>query len=125
MRFPNQRLAQLFMMLQNETLPQDELAQRLSVSTRTVRADITALNALLESHGAQFILNRGSGYQLKIDDASRYQTLQAERPRTLRIPPQRSGTGTASSAAFSDVGLFHQAGGSGGRVVCQSRHVAK
>lgn len=44
---------------------------------------------MLESHGAQFILNRGSGYQLKIDDASRYQTLQAERPRTLRIP--RSG----------------------------------
>lgn len=89
MRFPNQRLAQLFMMLQNETLPQDELAQRLSVSTRTVRADITALNALLENHGAQFILSRGNGYQLKIDDASRYQTLQAERPRTLRIP--RSG----------------------------------
>ena len=43
MRFPNQRLAQLFSLLQNETLPQDELAQRLSVSTRTVRADITAL----------------------------------------------------------------------------------
>jgi transcriptional antiterminator len=76
-------------MLQNETLPQDELAQRLSVSTRTVRADITALNALLESHGAQFILSRGNGYQLKIDDATRYATLQAERPRTLRIP--RSG----------------------------------
>ncbi|SCC30760.1 BglG family transcription antiterminator [Kosakonia oryziphila] len=89
MRFPNQRLAQLFMMLQNETLPQDELAQRLSVSTRTVRADITALNALLEHHGAQFILTRGSGYQLKIDDATRYQTLQAARPRLLRIP--RSG----------------------------------
>ena len=46
MRFPNQRLAQLFTLLQNETLPQEELAQRLSVSTRTVRADITALNAL-------------------------------------------------------------------------------
>ncbi|SQC39751.1 BglB-family transcriptional antiterminator [Klebsiella pneumoniae] len=43
MRFPNQRLAQLFTLLRNETLPQDELAQRLSVSTRTVRADITAL----------------------------------------------------------------------------------
>ncbi|MFR0093567.1 hypothetical protein ACLHY5_28635, partial [Klebsiella pneumoniae] len=26
MRFPNQRLAQLFDLLQNETLPQDELA---------------------------------------------------------------------------------------------------
>nr|WP_318379514.1 BglG family transcription antiterminator [uncultured Enterobacter sp.] len=89
MRFPNQRLAQLFDMLQNETLPQDELAQRLSVSTRTVRADITALNALLASHGAQFILSRGNGYQLKIDDATRFNSLQTDRPRALRIP--RSG----------------------------------
>ncbi len=31
MRFPHQRLAQLFTLLQNETLPQEELAQRLSV----------------------------------------------------------------------------------------------
>lgn len=66
MRFPNQRLAQLFDMLQNEALPQDELAQRLSVSTRTVRADITALNALLTQYGAQFVLSRGNGYQLKL-----------------------------------------------------------
>lgn len=86
MRFPNQRLAQLFDLLQNETLPQDELAQRLSVSTRTVRADITALNALLASHGAQFILSRGNGYQLKIDDAARYHSLQNSRPRALRVP---------------------------------------
>jgi transcriptional antiterminator len=40
--------------LQNETLPQDELAQRLSVSTRTVRADITALNALLAPRRAVY-----------------------------------------------------------------------
>jgi len=88
-RFPNQRLAQLFDMLQNEPLPQDELAQRLAVSTRTVRADITALNALLAQHGAQFILSRGSGYQLKIDDPGRYHTLKTTQPRALRIP--RSG----------------------------------
>lgn len=86
MRFPNQRLAQLFDLLQNETLPQDELAQRLAVSTRTVRADITALNALLANHGAQFILSRGNGYQLKIDDEARYQSLQESRPSALRIP---------------------------------------
>lgn len=85
-RFPNQRLAQLFDMLQNETLPQDELAQRLSVSTRTVRADITALNALLAQHGAQFVLSRGNGYQLHIDDPARYQSLQDSRPRALRVP---------------------------------------
>lgn len=86
MRFPNQRLAQLFEMLQNETLPQDELAQRLSVSTRTVRADITALNALLAERGAQLVLTRGSGYQLRIDDPERYQAVQAARPGALRIP---------------------------------------
>jgi len=85
-RFPNQRLAQLFEMLQNETLPQDELAQRLSVSTRTVRADITALNALLAQHGAQFILSRGNGYQLRVDDPTLFQSILDARPRTLRIP---------------------------------------
>jgi len=73
-------------MLQNETLPQDELAQRLSVSTRTVRADITALNALLTQHGAQFVLSRGNGYQLRIDDSASYQTLQTQQPNVLRIP---------------------------------------
>ena len=35
MRFPNQRLAQLFTLLRNETLPQDELAQRLSANHPT------------------------------------------------------------------------------------------
>ena len=86
MRFPNQRLAQLFTLLQNETLPQEELAQRLSVSTRTVRADITALNALLQHYGAQFILTRGSGYQLVIHDSSRYQTLEESAPKAQHIP---------------------------------------
>lgn len=86
MRFPNQRLAQLFELLQNETLPQDELARRLGVSTRTVRTDITALNALLLPHGAQFLLNRGAGYQLKIDDAERYAALCDTPSRALRTP---------------------------------------
>ena len=86
MRFPNQRLAQLFTLLQNETLPQEELAQRLSVSTRTVRADITALNALLQHYGAQCILTRGSGYQLVIHDSSRYQTLEESAPKAQHIP---------------------------------------
>ncbi len=89
MRFPNQRLAQLFTLLRNETLPQDELAQRLSVSTRTVRADITALNTLLAQYGAQFILNRGSGYQLKIDNPTSFRRWRRPRRRrsTCRVPP--------------------------------------
>lgn len=86
MRFPNPRLAQLFTLLQNETLPQDELAQRLSVSTRTVRADITALNELLLHYGAQFTLSRGSGYQLVINDPLRYQALEESAPKAQHIP---------------------------------------
>lgn len=86
MRFPNLRLAQLFEMLQNETLPQDELARRLSVSTRTVRTDITALNALMAGHGAQFVLSRGEGYQLNIADRDLYQSLVQQPSRQLRIP---------------------------------------
>lgn len=86
MRFPSQRLSQLFDLLQNEALPQDELARRFSVTTRTVRADISALNALLHDHGAQFVLNRGSGYQLQIIDSQRYQALLANRPQARRMP---------------------------------------
>ncbi|MGE9551187.1 BglG family transcription antiterminator [Erwinia amylovora] len=86
MRFPNQRLAQLFDMLQNETLPQDELARRFDVSTRTVRTDITTLNELLADHGVRFVLNRGEGYQIKIEDAVRYSQLQQQSPSHLRVP---------------------------------------
>lgn len=59
-RFPYPRLAYLFDALQSETLPQDELAKRLAVSTRTVRADITALNDILEKYGARFVHSRGA-----------------------------------------------------------------
>ena len=86
MRFPNQRLAQLFDVLQNETLPQDELARRFDVSTRTVRTDVTALNELLADHGVRFVLNRGEGYQLKVEDAERYSKLQQQSPSHLRVP---------------------------------------
>ncbi|WP_034944525.1 BglG family transcription antiterminator [Erwinia oleae] len=86
MRFPNQRLAQLFDLLQKETLPQDELARRFDVSTRTVRTDITALNELLADHGARFVLSRGEGYQLKVEDAARYSQLLHQSPSHLRVP---------------------------------------
>jgi len=85
-RFPNQRLAQLFDLLQNETLPQDELARRFAVSTRTVRTDINVLNELLGDHGASLVRNRGAGYQLKIEDLPRYTALLQQSPSHLRVP---------------------------------------
>lgn len=86
MRFPNQRLAQLFDLLQNETLPQEELARRFAVSTRTIRADVSALNLLLLDYGAQLVLLRGAGYQLHIADAMRFQHLDQRNRVPLRIP---------------------------------------
>jgi len=92
-RFPYQRLAHLFDALQAETLPQDELAKRLDVSTRTVRADITALNEIMAQYGASFVHNRGSGYQLKIDDQTLFSALQETNNRrvspTPRTAPER------------------------------------
>ncbi|MDR3430628.1 MAG: PRD domain-containing protein [Rouxiella aceris] len=85
-RFPYQRLAVLFDALQTETLPQDELAKRLDVSTRTVRADITALNEIMQQYGACFIHNRGSGYQLKVDDAALFSMLQQPVKRNNPTP---------------------------------------
>ncbi|HEY0211701.1 BglG family transcription antiterminator [Acerihabitans sp.] len=85
-RFPNQRLANMFDALQAESLPQEELARRFSVSTRTVRADIQALNAILAGHGAQFILSRGSGYQLKIEDEPLFAALSRQAPRQNHTP---------------------------------------
>jgi len=75
-RFPYQRLAILFDALQTETLPQDELAKRLDVSTRTVRADITVLNDIMQQYGAHFVHNRGSGYQLKVEDIALFSLLK-------------------------------------------------
>ncbi|CNG98511.1 putative transcriptional regulator [Yersinia thracica] len=87
MRFPYQRLAYMFDALQSETLPQEELAKRFAVSTRTVRADITALNEVLEHYGAHFIHNRGFGYRLMIDDAERFRALQQQN-RKMHLTPR-------------------------------------
>ncbi|WP_196062325.1 MULTISPECIES: transcription antiterminator [unclassified Serratia (in: enterobacteria)] len=86
-RFPYPRLASLFDALQSETLPQDELAKRFAVSTRTVRADITALNDILESYGAQFVHSRGAGYRLQVDDEARFSALQ-HRERKQHATPR-------------------------------------
>jgi len=74
-KFPYQRLKRAFDELQDEILPQEELARRLCVSTRTVRSDIEILNAILADYGARFVLQRGKGYRLEADDLSRLETI--------------------------------------------------
>lgn len=86
MRFPYQRLASLFEALSSETLPQDELAKRFAVSTRTIRTDIAVLNDILMQYGAQLVLQRGMGYRLQIDDAAQFDVLMQQRQKGKVIP---------------------------------------
>jgi transcriptional antiterminator len=46
-KLPHPRLQQLLALLHAEPLPQEELARRLNVSTRTVRTDVATLNELI------------------------------------------------------------------------------
>ncbi|WP_127959827.1 BglG family transcription antiterminator [Serratia microhaemolytica] len=85
-KFPYPRLASLFDALQSETLPQEELAKRFAVSTRTVRTDVTALNEILENYGACFIHQRGVGYRLQINDAELFSALQQQESKRRTTP---------------------------------------
>lgn len=51
-----------------------------------MRTDINVLNELLAEHGASLVLNRGAGYQLKIEDLPRYTALLQQSPSHLRVP---------------------------------------
>lgn len=73
--FSYQRLAYLFDTIKKETLPQQELANRFSVSTRTIRTDVSALNDVLRSYGAQVDYTKNVGYQLVVTDPVSYSQL--------------------------------------------------
>nr|WP_222942938.1 PRD domain-containing protein [Xenorhabdus sp. PB62.4] len=79
--FSYPRLAHLFEVIQAEQLPQNELAKRLSVSSRTIRTDINELNDILRRYGAQILYKRGNGYALRVDD----QTLFASLPKQQQV----------------------------------------
>lgn len=87
-KFPYQRLERVFDELQDEILPQEELARRLCVSTRTVRSDIEILNAILADYGARFVLQRGKGYRLEADDLSRLETVPEDAVVPFKYVPR-------------------------------------
>ncbi len=59
-KLPHPRLQQLLALLHAEPLPQEELARRLNVSTRTVRTDVATLNELIATRGAHLIHQRAA-----------------------------------------------------------------
>ena len=86
LKLPHPRLHQLLTQLHAEPLPQEELARRLNVSTRTVRTDVAALNELIANHGAHLIHQRGTGYQLKIYNQGLFDELLAAQEQESSLP---------------------------------------
>ncbi|MBI6547758.1 BglG family transcription antiterminator [Xenorhabdus lircayensis] len=84
--FPYSRLAYLFEVIQAEKLPQDELAKRFSVSSRTIRTDISELNDILRRYGAQIFYKRGIGYALRIEDQTLFSSLPKQQQMIHTIP---------------------------------------
>ncbi|OTA15944.1 transcriptional regulator [Xenorhabdus vietnamensis] len=84
--FSYPRLARLFEIIQAEQLPQDELAKRFNVSSRTIRTDISELNDILHRYGAQIFYKRGNGYILRVDDQVLFATLPKQQKAIQTIP---------------------------------------
>ena len=85
-KLPHPRLHQLLTQLHAEPLPQEELARRLNVSTRTVRPDVATLNELIATQGAHLIHQRGTGYQLKIYNQGLFDALLAAQDQESSLP---------------------------------------
>ncbi|XKM14353.1 PRD domain-containing protein [Orbaceae bacterium ac157xtp] len=84
--FPYQRLATLFDTIKDESLPQQELAKRLSVSARTIRTDVIALNEILTKYGAHIEYKKNSGYTLVIDNAKQYASIPLKQDQSRTLP---------------------------------------
>ena len=84
--FTQQRHNQIFASILHEVMPQDELARRFSVSTRTIRSDINEINELIQNYSAHILYERGHGYRLKIDDDALFETFTQQNEAKNDIP---------------------------------------
>ncbi|OOE61644.1 BglG family transcription antiterminator [Salinivibrio kushneri] len=80
------RLIHLLDAVSGSPLTQDELAQRLNVSTRTIRTDVALLNNVMVNHGAHLLHQRGNGYQLNIYNPSMFERFVSMVHNTVTIP---------------------------------------
>ncbi len=71
-----ERLTTLLSLIsQDEYKTVDEFAQKMSLSTKTVRGLLQELNEQLQTHGAEALHERGKGYRLKVQDLDKFQTI--------------------------------------------------
>ena len=71
-----ERLTTLLSLIsQDEYKTVDEFAQKMSLSTKTMRGLLQELNEQLQTHGAEILHERGKGYRLKVQDLDKFQTI--------------------------------------------------
>lgn len=71
-----ERLTNLLSLLsQDEFQTADQLAEKMKVSTKTVRQFIKQLDQILLENGARILTKRGAGFQLQVDDFEQFQAL--------------------------------------------------
>ena len=83
--FIQKRLLILFELLNKDEfkISCKALSKVTNVSERTIRGDITALNSILEGHGATIKIKRNEGYFIEILDLNKYQQYLAENTQEI------------------------------------------
>ena len=78
--FMQKRLLSLFELLSqgDSKISCKRLSEKLKVTERTIRNDITSINSILEKHGAVIKIKRGEGYYIDIFDLNLYQEYLAK-----------------------------------------------
>lgn len=83
--FSNERLLSLFNLInKNDTkITCKSLSEKLNVTERTIRNDITSINYLLKDHGAIIKIKRCEGYYIDILDLNKYQEFLANNSKNI------------------------------------------
>lgn len=70
-----QRRILWFLALAEEPMTSAQLGQKLGVSSRTIKSDMTFVAEELKANGAQLISRRNCGYSIQVTDAEKFQTM--------------------------------------------------
>ncbi|ASR49183.1 PTS fructose transporter subunit IIA [Paenibacillus kribbensis] len=73
----------------------EHLANKLNVSTRTIRTDLKELDTLLSEHGATIKSLKGTGYKLEIWDEQRFYSLLKKLKEQEIVPEQAASSSEA------------------------------
>lgn len=79
-----ERLTSLISLLsQDEFQTAEQLAEKMKVSTKSVRQFVKQLDEILLENGARILTKRGEGFRLQVDDFEQFQKIFVEADENL------------------------------------------